>query len=187
MSLKTEQHSPGHHCSSPPVTGSHSGLSRWREGQFSHDDWFILSRTTAVKNTNGPSEVMIKKERKCTKTSNPEETISFKCKEKSSVKQKSRLKSHNKYIFLFLRKRHYSQQSKSKQVWNKSKKISKSLLKDQIRHNKDNKGGFQAVKMFISTHNSLKTTCRCILSLSVTDIMWGRALGVKCRWQTGLM
>lgn len=94
---------------------------------------------------------------------------------------------HNKYIFLFLRKRHYSQHSKSKQVWNKSKKISKSLLKDQIRHNKDNKGGFQAVKMFISTHNSLKTACRCILSLSVTDIMWGRALGVKCRWQTGLM
>jgi len=47
----------------------------------------------------------------------------------------------------------------------------KSLFKEQIHYNKDNKGGFQAVKMFISTHHSLKTTCTCILSLSVTDVI----------------
>lgn len=59
---------------------------------------------------------------------------------------------------------------------------SESLLKDQIRHNKGNNCGFQAVKMFIPTHNIFRTTCSCIFPLSVTDIIWGRELGGKCRW-----
>lgn len=71
-------------------------------------------------------------------------------------------------------------------MWQESK-TSQSVPKDQICHNKDNKSGFQAVKMFISTHNSFKTTCSCILPLSVTDIIWGREFEVKCRWHTGLM
>lgn len=81
-------------------------------------------------------------------------------------------------------KRYFPDQRKSKQAQDKT---SESVLKDQIHHNKENKGCFQAVKMFISTHNSFKTTCSCILPLSVTDIMWGAELGVKCRWHTGLM
>lgn len=32
------------------------------------------------------------------------------------------------------------------------------------------------------THNSFKTTCSCILSLSVTDVMRGSEFEVKCRW-----
>lgn len=35
-------------------------------------------------------------------------------------------------------------------------KTSQSVLKDPIPHNKDNKGGFQAVKMFISTPQQLQ-------------------------------
>lgn len=89
--------------------------------------------------------------------------------------------------FFCLHKRTLSRQIQVKTGATLESKMSKSLLKDHIRHNKDNKGGFQVVRMFSSIHNSFKTTCSCILPLSVTDVMWGRELEVKCRWHIGLM
>lgn len=65
-------------------------------------------------------------------------------------------------------------------------KTSQSVLKINF-HMTKTRVVFKLSRCLFLTHSSFKTTCSCILSHSVTDIMRGREFEVKCRCHIGLM